>query len=798
MLTKNKVSTPLRVCLHPKRKRLSNITNGVDMVNFAMQKHLDAARISLVGLNQERDVLAAHIYYPGDDPVDVLHCHGLHPTGMRNMEGWAWGINERVITAARDALITTVPSHWVAQVFARDMGMYPRVIPHGIDLSLWPERAINKRTPTVLWNKNRAATVCDPQPVNDLAQATRGMGFTYTTTFGTSADNVVVTGSIPHTDMVKLLYGTGVYLATTKETFGIAVLEALAAGVPVLAWDWGALPDIITHGVDGLLVEPGDIEGTREALLYIMDNQDTMSVAARDKAAQFSWPSICSMYADTYRDAHQEKQGIASGLVTVVIPNYNYANYVVEAIDSVKRQIYENFEVIIIDDGSTDDSVQVITKAIEQDRRFRLITQKNAGVSSARNRGVMEGAGAYVVFLDADDRMLPNCIADLLSGFSSRNVGLTYGKLSIINSAGVVTSPLSAWPTRYNLQKQLSGSNQVASCCMIRRDIFLRAGGFRSHTIPAEDAELWSRIPLLGYQSRLCHKNRPIYEYRVHSRSATSLVRTARKKEPDWLQYVSGTHSNDHMPIASLVPAKKKSHPVLDYDRPVVSIIIPCGPNHKDLLVNALESVQYQTDPRWECVVVDDTAEGDLKEHGIIPYRVRYPWVVWVKNTKKHNVSVARNTGVAASHGGWLTFLDADDTLHSRYLQETLSAAARAPDGKTLFYTDWISLPNGKQHTAEGWDKEALLRQALFAVTFLHSRIAFDDIGGFDENFALWEDWDYVIRLAICGYVGVHIPIPLFTYNYATGVRRKNSLAQQDALIAQLKAKYKNRTGEMG
>ena len=83
---------------------------------------------------------------------------------------------------------------------------------------------------------------------------------------------------------------------------------------------------------------------------------------------------------------------------------------------------------------------------------------------------------------------------------------------------------------------------------------------------------------------------------------------------------------------------------------------------------------------------------------------------------------------------------------------------------------------------------------ALFAITFLHPRKAFFDIGGFDEDLNLWEDWDYEIKLGMHGYSGERVPHPLFTYRYDTGMRREESLKHKDELLLEIRGRYSEMT----
>jgi len=106
----------------------------------------------------------------------------------------------------------------------------------------------------------------------------------------------------------------------------------------------------------------------------------------------------------------QKKQEVVAGLVSVVIPCYNQAHFLGEAIESVLAQSYPNFEIIVVDDGSTDDTSEVA-------RRYpgvRLVRQENKGLSGARNAGLAHSEEEYVVFLDADDRLLPDALETVL------------------------------------------------------------------------------------------------------------------------------------------------------------------------------------------------------------------------------------------------------------------------------------------------------------------------------------------------------------------------------------------------
>ncbi|SUP44754.1 glycosyltransferase family 2 protein [Veillonella criceti] len=95
-------------------------------------------------------------------------------------------------------------------------------------------------------------------------------------------------------------------------------------------------------------------------------------------------------------------------LVSIITPCYNGARYIGETIDSVLAQTHTNWEMIIVDDGSKDDSAQIIKEYVEKDPRIKFIQQKNAGSAAARNNGIRNASGQYIALLDADDIWLPD------------------------------------------------------------------------------------------------------------------------------------------------------------------------------------------------------------------------------------------------------------------------------------------------------------------------------------------------------------------------------------------------------
>lgn len=105
-------------------------------------------------------------------------------------------------------------------------------------------------------------------------------------------------------------------------------------------------------------------------------------------------------------------------MISIVVPAYNAAGVIERCIDTVLRQTYPDFELLIIDDGSTDETAEIVAAKAAQDARIHLIRQENAGVSSARNTGIAVASGELLCFIDSDDTVSANYLETLLALYS--------------------------------------------------------------------------------------------------------------------------------------------------------------------------------------------------------------------------------------------------------------------------------------------------------------------------------------------------------------------------------------------
>ncbi|MDH3425173.1 MAG: glycosyltransferase [Acidimicrobiia bacterium] len=235
---------------------------------------------------------------------------------------------------------------------------------------------------------------------------------------------------------------------------------------------------------------------------------------------QASWPAeVERRQAARRRTAFEEKAAQADPNiapdVSVVIPCFNQGQYLDDAIMSVFEQDHDGFEVIVVDDGSTD---QVTIDIIDQLElpRVRVIRQDNAGLSAARNAGMSAARGRYLVPLDADDELKPTYLSRLLSEISEDpSIGFVHCWAEFFGDVEGV------YATRAFNEYQLLMSNSVVGCAMIRREAFEQVGGYDETMGQGnEDWDLWVRLTASGWGQRVVPE--ALFRYRRHGASMSA------------------------------------------------------------------------------------------------------------------------------------------------------------------------------------------------------------------------------------------------------------------------------------
>ncbi len=184
-------------------------------------------------------------------------------------------------------------------------------------------------------------------------------------------------------------------------------------------------------------------------------------------------------------------------LVSIIVTCYNYGNFITECLNSVQQQSFENFEVIVVDDGSTDNSEIYINNFLK-DKRFKYIKQKNQGQAFAKNRGIKESMSQYIAFLDADDVWESEKLIEQLPLFKSENIGIVFSKSRHINknSKFLPHSNTNYYlqPRRGDVLNYLIYDNFIYfSSAVIKKDCFNEFGLFDTSLLMGIDWDFWLR-----------------------------------------------------------------------------------------------------------------------------------------------------------------------------------------------------------------------------------------------------------------------------------------------------------------
>ena len=248
--------------------------------------------------------------------------------------------------------------------------------------------------------------------------------------------------------------------------------------------------------------------------------------------------------------------------VSVIMPAYNSSSFIEESISSILDQTFENLELIIIDDGSTDETLIIAKRWAETDNRLVVLSQKNKGVSAARNTAISKASGEILAFCDSDDVWYPNKLEKQLislgeadwSHCDSRYVGIGFDDKTVYRSTySRLFSGL--------IFKQLAIENFLTtSSLVIRKSVYEKYNGFDEALQALEDWKLWLQIAK-EHPIVLC--NEVLLDYRVQPQSTS---RNARSLLPVHLEILDETFNDEELRNSTLKKeAKCRAYLIFSY-----------------------------------------------------------------------------------------------------------------------------------------------------------------------------------------------------------------------------------------
>lgn len=161
-----------------------------------------------------------------------------------------------------------------------------------------------------------------------------------------------------------------------------------------------------------------------------------------------------------------------TGLVSIVMPSYNCSAYIIETVHTVIAQTYNNWELIIVDDCSTDDTIQIIEKFVQMDRRIRYIElEKNSGAAIARNTGIAASKGEYIAFLDSDDLWMEDKLQKQVAFMKKKGCAFSFTSYSLIDENGNAKNKMVLVPEKMDYNRVLYDTPIFTSTVMYDKNI---------------------------------------------------------------------------------------------------------------------------------------------------------------------------------------------------------------------------------------------------------------------------------------------------------------------------------------
>lgn len=219
-----------------------------------------------------------------------------------------------------------------------------------------------------------------------------------------------------------------------------------------------------------------------------------------------------------------------TSLVSIIIPAYNAERYITETIDSVLKQDYPNWELLIVNDGSTDATKSIIDTYALNDKRIVVIHKANSGVSDSRNTGIKQAKGDYFFFLDADDIWNINNVSEKLSYFIAEKVDAVYSSCELINESSVPMNSFLKGTPEVKLSDILSSKGNYTTApsgIAVTKNVLQTIGGFDVNLSNNADQDFFIRILAANYKIGFITET--LWKYRIHEGNMSKNVRLLEK-----------------------------------------------------------------------------------------------------------------------------------------------------------------------------------------------------------------------------------------------------------------------------
>lgn len=475
--------------------------------------------------------------------------------------------------------------------------------------------------------------------------------------------------------------------------------------------------------------------------------------------------------------------------VSIIMPVYNGSNYLSTALDSALAQDYDNIEIVIINDGSTDSTKHVIEAY--SDERIRYFEKANGGVATALNLGIQEMTGEYFCWLSHDDVYLPHKISTQLTVYSMLYAGqdvVLCSDYQLIDEEGRVITTVRLEHSLLMKKPEyavLRGSIHGCSVFIPRR-FFDEVGLFDASLPGTQDYDLWSKAM---ENWRFVHLPEPLIQSRWHAEQGSKKADYNPEMEALWIRIMETVSTEAKLRLegnlyrfykgmeaflsqakidGAAQHARDSAERLLDHV--TVSVVIPCHKSLADIRASSA-SVFAQTHPNIELIIVTDSGSDEPNE--ATPDAIR---AVLQPSQAGHSATVvsqsgrgaasARNHGISLATGEYVALLDADDLYLPNKVRRQLGRMMET--GAEISHTSYFSYsPDGSLSAAvhpsgqrSGRLFPDILSDCPIACPTVMARAGFFDEHRFPEHAAFCEDvmlWMHIARQ--CEFLGIDEPM---------------------------------------
>lgn len=492
-------------------------------------------------------------------------------------------------------------------------------------------------------------------------------------------------------------------------------------------------------------------------------------------------------------------------LVSVIMPVFNVAPvWLDQAIQSIKAQIYPEWELCIVDDGSTRLDTIAYLESVNHPRITKKTLNKNSGISVASNTAVEIAVGEYIALMDHDDAITKNALFEMVRAINSRNPDLIYSDEDRIDEAGNRRKPFFKPDWSPDL---LRSQNYICHLTVIRKAMFEKVGGFRRGFDGAQDHDLFLRIS--EKTDRIYHVPKILYSWREIDTSTTINPGSKPLAQSSGLKAV-----NDHLKVncrddVSIAYAQESEH-LFVFDaryplngNPLVSIIIPTK-DQTGYLKNCLDSISAKSSyENYEIIVLNNNSEEAGTMAFLEKARSTNHKLKVVDAPYAFNWSRLNNHGIREANGDLFIFLNNDTEVISKDWMERLAEQALRDGigavGPLLLYADGtiqhagvvVGMGGWADHVFKGMRPQHLMngfvspmvRRNVLAVTgscLVISRKTMENIGPFNEEFTVCgSDVELCLRAHQNGLKNIYDPF-VRLYHFESKTRAPENIPAGD------------------